>query len=242
VPRSKTTRRKEREPNPALGLRAVRYCLKHREVFLTQLRGLLRASVHGQLRIMFPMISSLTELREAKSLLARAKEELARAGQPYAPKIPVGMMVETPAAAWAADTFALECDFFSIGTNDLIQYSLAIDRQNREVAYLYRPLHPAIVRAIRYVVQSGHAAGIPVSMCGEMAGDPLYSALLLGMGLDELSMVPSQIPVVKRIIRNTTADDGRRLLEQALKLNTAEEVERFVRSEVQARFGEMVEG
>jgi len=242
VPRSTTTRRKEREPNPALGLRAVRYCLKHREVFLTQLRGLLRASVHGQLRIMFPMISSLTELREAKSLLARAKEELARAGQPYAPKIPVGMMGETPAAAWAADTFALECDFFSIGTNDLIQYSLAIDRQNREVAYLYRPLHPAIVRAIRYVVQSGHAAGIPVSMCGEMAGDPLYSALLLGMGLDELSIVPSQIPVVKRIIRNTTADDGRRLLEQALKLNTAEEVERFVRSEVQARFGEMVEG
>jgi phosphotransferase system enzyme I (PtsI) len=240
VPRS--GKRREKEPNPALGLRAVRYCLKNRDVFLSQLRGLLRASVHGNLRIMFPMISNLSELREARAALEQAKEELTRAGQPVAPKIQVGIMVETPAAAWAADKLAPECDFFSIGTNDLIQYSMAIDRQNQEVAYLYHPLHLSILRAIRFIVESGHDAGIPVGMCGEMAGDPLYSLVLLGTGIDELSMVPAQIPVVKRIVRNATADDGKKLFEQALKLSTAEEIERFVRAEMQARFGEGLAG
>lgn len=234
-------KRREKEPNPALGLRAVRYCLKNRDVFHTQLRGLLRASPCGNLRIMFPMISGLTELREARSALEQAKEELAREGVPFASRIAVGIMVETPAAAWAADKLAEECDFFSIGTNDLIQYSMAIDRQNREVAYLYRPLHIAILRAIRFVVQAAHGAGIPISMCGEMAGDPMNALILLGLGMDELSMVPAQIPVVKRIVRQATAEDGRKLVEQAFKLSTAEEIERFVRSEMQVRFGRLLE-
>ncbi len=241
VPRAAGKKRGDKEPNPALGLRAVRYCLKNREMFLTQLRGMLRASVHGNLRIMFPMISGLSELREAKAVLERAKEELSQAGQPFAPKIKVGIMVETPAAAFAADRLAAECDFFSIGTNDLIQYTLAIDRANRDVAYLYRPLHIAILRAIRFIVESAHANKITVSMCGEMASDPMYSLILLGMGMDELSMVASQIPVVKKIIRSSTSEDGRKLLEQALKLSTAEEIERFVRAEMQNRFGDELE-
>ena len=234
-------KKRDKEPNPALGLRAVRYCLKNRDVFHTQLRGLLRASPYGNLRIMFPMISGLTELREARSALEHAREELTREGAPLASRIPLGIMVETPAAAWAADKLAEECDFFSIGTNDLIQYSMAIDRQNREVAYLYRPLHIAILRAIRFTAQAAHAAGIQVSMCGEMAGDPLNALILLGLGLDELSMVPAQIPIVKRLVRQSTAEDGRRLVEQAFKLSTAEEIERFVKSEMQARFGKLLE-
>jgi phosphotransferase system enzyme I (PtsI) len=238
VPRGPLGRRREREPNPALGLRAVRYCLKHRELFHAQLRGLLRASVHGNLRIMFPMICGLTELREARAALERAKEELARAGQPFAQRIPVGIMVETPAAAAVADKLAQESDFFSLGTNDLIQYSLAIDRQNREVAYLYRPLHLAILRQIKFVVESAHQAGIRVSMCGEMAGDPLNALILLGLGLDEFSMAAAQVPIIKRLIRHATAEEGRALLAHAMTLNTAEEIERFVRAEMQSRFGD----
>ena len=243
IPRGNAMRRpREKEPNPALGLRAVRYCLKHRDVFMAQLRGLLRASVHGNLRIMFPMISGLTELREARSVLERAREELARAGQPFAQKIPIGIMVETPGAAIVADKLAAESDFFSIGTNDLIQYALAIDRQNREVAYLYRPLHLAILRQIKFIVDAAHAAGIKVSMCGEMAGDPLNALILLGLGLDELSMASAQIPAIKRLIRHARAEDGRKLVEAAMQLNTAEEIERFVRAEMQARFGDELSG
>lgn len=240
VPRGAAAKKRDREPNPALGLRAVRYSLKNKDVFMAQLRALLRASVHGNLKIMFPMISGLTELREARSMLERAREELTRAGQPVAPRIPVGIMVETPAAAAVADRLAYECDFFSVGTNDLIQYSLAIDRQNREVAYLYRPLHLAILRSVQFVVQSAHQAGIRVAMCGEMAGDPVNALVLLGLGLDELSMAAPQIPLIKRIIRHAKAEDGRKLLEAALQLSTAEEIERLVRAEMQARFGDML--
>ncbi len=240
VPRGAAGKRREREPNPALGLRAMRYCLKNRDLFMAQLRALLRASVHGNLRIMFPMISGLSELREAKSLLERAREELTRSGQPVAPRIPVGIMIEVPSAALVADKLALESDFFSIGTNDLIQYSLGIDRQNREVAYLYRPLHLAMLRTLQFVVDSAHKGGIRVAMCGEMAGDPLNALILLGLGLDELSMAAPQIPLIKRIIRHARAEDGRKLLEAALQLSTAEEIERLVRSEMQSRFGEML--
>lgn len=242
VPRAGGSRRREREANPALGLRAMRYCLKHTDLFLTQLRALLRASVHGNLRIMFPMISGLTELREARALLEHAREALTRAGEPVAPRIPVGTMIETPSAAWVADKLALECDFFSIGTNDLIQYSLAIDRQNREVAYLYRPLHLALLRTLQFVVDSAHKAGIRVGMCGEMAGDPVNALVLLGLGLDELSMAAPQIPLIKRIIRHARAEDGRKLVEAAMQLSTAEEIERLVRAEMQSRFGEMLFG
>ena len=230
-------RTRQREPNPALGLRAIRYSLKHREQFRVQLRALLRASVHGNLRIMFPMISGLTELREARSALERVREELGRAGEPMAQKIPIGIMVETPSAAAIADRLALESDFFSVGTNDLIQYSLAMDRQNREVAYLYRPLHLALLRQLDFVVTAGKKAGIPVSICGEMAGDPMNTLILLGLGFDELSMSAAQIPAIKKLIRSSSAVEGRKLVEQVMELNTAEEIERFVRVEMTRRFG-----
>ncbi len=230
------------EANPALGLRAIRYCSRHPELFHTQLRALLRASVHGQLRILFPMISGLTELREARAALEAARADLGRQGYPVADRIPVGVMIELPSAAQMADRLAREVDFFSIGTNDLIQYSLAIDRQNRDVDYLYRPLHLAILRMVRFTVEAAHAQGIRVSMCGEMAGDPYYAEILLGMQVDELSMASSSIPLLRRVIRAASARDGRDLLEQAMALTTAEEIERFVRAEMDRRHGAILSG
>lgn len=229
-------RRTDKEPNPALGLRAIRYCLQHRDLFRAQLRALLRASVHGNLRVMFPLICGLTELREARSELEACRSELGRAGVPMAGRFPVGIMVETPAAAWIADRLATEVDFFSIGTNDLIQYSLAIDRQNKDVAYLYRPLHLVILRTIQNVVEAARAANIPVAMCGEMAGDPTSAFVLLGLGLSELSMTAGQIPVVKDIIRRSLQKDAAQVVEQAMKLTTAEEIERYIRGEMERRF------
>jgi phosphotransferase system enzyme I (PtsI) len=233
VPSSK---RPEKEPNPAMGLRAIRYCLHHRELFRTQLRALLRASVHGNMRLMFPLISGLSELREARSELEACRSELARAGVPVAGRFPVGIMVETPASVWIADRLASEVDFFSIGTNDLIQYTLAIDRHNRDVAYLYRPLHLVVLRSIQNVVQAAKAAGIPVSMCGEMAGDPTFAFVLVGLGLAELSTTAGQIPVVKDIIRRSNQKDAQAMLEEAMRLTSAEEIERFIRSEMERRF------
>jgi phosphoenolpyruvate-protein phosphotransferase (PTS system enzyme I) len=229
--------RKEKEQNPALGLRALRFCLKHRDVFRVQLRALLRASVHGKLRIMFPMVSNIQELREAKALLAATRVELGREGLPVSDEIPVGIMVETPSAALTADRLARECDFFSIGTNDLIQYAVAIDRQNRDVAYLYHPLQLAILRLLKSIVDGGHAAGIPVGMCGEMAGDPLHALVLAGLGLDTLSMSAGQLPVIKRILRASRSDEAEALLAQCLRLDTAEDIERLVRSVMEHRFG-----
>ena len=226
---------KSHAENPALGLRAVRYCLRHPDMFRAQLRGLLRAAKHGNLRIMFPMISGVAELRAAKRMLAEAREELLREGHEIAPA-PVGIMVELPSAAMLADRLAAECDFFSIGTNDLIQYTVAIDRQNKDVAYLYRPLHLAVLRMLKAVCDAGRNAGIPVSMCGEMAGEPIYALVLLGLGLSELSMNGPSIPLVKRVIRAAHAEDGRRLIERLLELTAADEIERLVRAEMQARF------
>jgi phosphotransferase system enzyme I (PtsI) len=231
-------RRHEKEPNPALGLRAIRYCLAHRELFRIQLRALLRASVHGQLRIMFPLVSGLSELREARSELEACRSELGRAGVPMGPRFPVGIMVETPSAAWIADRLAHEADFFSVGTNDLIQYSLAIDRHNRDVAYLYKPLHLSVLRSLEHIVEAARNAGIPVAMCGEMAGDPAYAMILVALGFAELSMTAGQLPVVKELIRACTRDEARALLEEAMKLTTAEEIERCVRNEMQRRFGD----
>jgi phosphotransferase system enzyme I (PtsI) len=223
------------DDNPALGLRAVRYCLRHPDMFRTQLRGMLRASVHGNLRIMFPMVSGANELRAAKRFLAEAREELRREGvETRLP--PVGIMVELPSAAIIADRLARECDFFSIGTNDLIQYTMAIDRQNKDVAYLYRPLHLAVLRTLKLVCDAGRQAGIAVSMCGEMAGEPLYVLVLLGLGMTELSMNAGSIPLVKRIVRQACAADGRRLVERLLELTAADEIEREVRSEMAQRF------
>ncbi|MCA3014753.1 MAG: phosphoenolpyruvate--protein phosphotransferase [Myxococcaceae bacterium] len=227
---------REKEINPALGLRAIRYCLQHREVFRAQLRALLRASVHGNLKVMFPMVSGVSELREARSELEACRSELSRQGVPLGRRFPVGIMVETPSAAWIADRLAQEADFFSIGTNDLIQYSLAIDRQNRDVAYLYRPMHLSILRMVQHIVGAAKGAGIPVAMCGEMAGDASMTLVLLALGLDEFSMTSGQIPTVKRIIRSVALADAKALLEKALQFTTAEEIERFVKAEMDRRF------
>jgi phosphoenolpyruvate-protein phosphotransferase (PTS system enzyme I) len=221
--------------NPALGLRAVRYCLRHPDMFRAQLRGLLRASVHGNLRVMFPMVSGVAELRAAKRALLEAREELRREGiETRMP--PVGIMVELPSAAIIADRLARDCDFLSIGTNDLIQYTMAIDRQNKDVAYLYRPLHLAVLRMLRLVCDAGQAAGIPVSMCGEMAGDPMNVLVLLGLGLSELSMNSASVPLVKRVLRAASAADGARLLERLLEYTAADDIEREVRAEMARRF------
>ncbi len=230
----------EKEPNPAMGLRAIRYCLANRELFRVQLRALLRASVHGHLRLMFPLICGMSELREARSELEACRTELGRAGVPIGNKrFPVGIMVETPSAALIADRLAQEADFFSVGTNDLIQYSLAIDRQNRDVAYLYKPLHLSVLRSLKNIVTAAKDAGIPVAMCGEMAGDPMYALVLLALGFDELSMTAGQIPTVKNFVRHASRAEAQQLLETAMGFTTAEEIERFIRTEMDKRVAEL---
>jgi phosphotransferase system enzyme I (PtsI) len=229
----------EKENNPAMGLRAIRYCLQHRELFRAQLRALLRASVYGNLRVMFPLISSISELREARSELEHCRLELTRQGVPVGKRVPVGIMVETPSAALIADRLAQEADFFSIGTNDLIQYTIAIDRQNRDVAYLYKPLHLAILRCLSNIVTAAKNANIPVAMCGEMAGDPSLTMVLIAIGLEQLSMTSGQIPMVKRVIRAVSRADAVALLERAMQFSSAEEIERFVKGEMDARFAKL---
>jgi len=226
--------------NPALGLRALRYCLRQPDLFRTQLRGLLRAAPHGNLRIMFPMVSGVAELRAARRALAEVADELRREGTPVELP-PVGIMVELPSAALIADRLAKECDFFSIGTNDLIQYTLAIDRQNKDVAYLYRPMHLAVLRTLALICDAGRRAGIPVSMCGEMAGEPLYALVLLGLGLSELSMNGPSIPLVKEVLRAARASDGRALLDRLLELTADDEIDRALREEMAARFPGLLE-
>jgi phosphotransferase system enzyme I (PtsI) len=226
--------------NPALGLRAIRYCLRQPDLFRTQLRALLRASVHGNLKIMFPMISGVAELRAAKRMLADVREELAREAVPFR-DVPVGIMIELPSAALIADRLATECEFFSIGTNDLIQYTIGIDRQNKDVAYLYKPLHLAVLRMLKQICDAARGAGVPVSMCGEMAGEPANALVLIGLGVTELSMNGTSIPLVKRVVRAARAQDGRDLVERILAMSTAEEIEREVRAEVARRFPELLE-
>jgi len=223
------------EANPALGLRSIRLCLREHKLFKAQLRGLLRASVHGRMRIMFPMISGVEELRAAKAVLEEARRELDQEGVAYDAKVPIGLMIEMPSAVMVADMLAKEADFLSIGTNDLIQYALAIDRVNEHVGYLYHPLHPAILRMIRLVVDAGHAGGVRVGVCGEMAGEPMYAPVLLGLGVDDMSMNSTSIPVVKRVLRGTTLADARALAEQALALPTAGEVETLVHDHMASR-------
>jgi len=225
-----------KEDNPVLGLRALRLCMRHRDMFKTQLRALLRASAFGKIKIMFPLVSGVQELRQVKTLVRELMADLDVEKVAYNKDLKIGIMIEVPSAAVIADLLATEADFFAIGTNDLIQYSLAIDRANENVSYLYEPLHPALLRLIKGVIDAGKRAGIPVSMCGEMASDPIYAVILLGLGLEIFSMNPSNVPVVKDVIRNVRYRDCRRIAEIALQKKTAQEIEEFVIESVAMRF------
>ncbi len=227
---------KNNELNPALGLRAIRFSLKETEIFKTQLSGILRASVYGKLRILLPMISGIEEIRQARAVLEEVKKGLVRAKVPFDEKIEIGAMIEIPSASDIADILAKEVDFFSIGTNDLIQYALAVDRINEHVSYLYEPLHPAVLRIIRWVVRSGHEVGIPVAICGEMAAEPIYAVVLLGLGLNEFSMNPVSIPKVKKVLRGSRFEETRRLVERLFQFPTASEIGGFLRDWVGKQF------
>jgi phosphotransferase system enzyme I (PtsI) len=229
---------KNNELNPALGLRAIRFSMKETDIFKTQLKGILRASAHGKLRILLPMISGIEEIRQAKVILEEVKKSLIKAKISFDREIEVGAMIEIPSASVTADLLAREVDFFSIGTNDLIQYALAVDRINEHVSYLYEPLHPAILRIVRGVVQSAHQIGIPVAICGEMAAEPAYALVLLGLGLDEFSMNPVSIPKVKKMFRTSRFEETRSLVEQLFQFPTASEIECFVRNWMAERFPE----
>ncbi|HVU17167.1 MAG TPA: phosphoenolpyruvate--protein phosphotransferase [Candidatus Didemnitutus sp.] len=206
------------EANPFLGFRAIRMCLENPELFKTQLRAILRASAHGKVELMYPMISGPEELDRANHLLEEARQELRARNVAFDAQMRVGAMIEIPSAALVADALAEKCQFFSIGTNDLIQYTLAIDRGNNRIAHLYEPSHPAVLRLIRSVIDAAKAHGIKVSVCGEMAGDAIYAPLLLGLGIDQLSMTPSLLPAVKFLVRNTTFADAKRLAEDVMAI------------------------
>jgi phosphoenolpyruvate-protein phosphotransferase (PTS system enzyme I) len=222
-----------------MGLRAIRLCLKYPELFMTQLRAILRASNYGNVKIMFPMISGLDELREAKWYVEKAKRSLKAADIPFNPAVEIGIMIELPSAALIADLLAKEVDFFSIGTNDLIQYALAVDRRDEETLSLYEPLHPAVLRLIRNVVQVANDAGIDVSVCGEMAGDPIFSLLLIGMNLTKLSMSPAVIPEIKKLVSSIALEDVQSLVAEIMTLSTAGEIETHIWKEALDRFPEL---
>jgi phosphotransferase system enzyme I (PtsI) len=217
-----------KQANPALGLRAIRFCLKEPEVFKTQLRAILRASVFGNVQIMFPMISGLQEILDTKSILQELMADLERAGVAYNRHIEIGAMIEVPSAVAVADILAKYVNFFSIGTNDLIQYALAIDRINEHVAFMYQPFHPAILRMIRQVIKAAKDAGIRVAVCGEMAGDPLSALILLGLGINELSMAPWSIPVIKNLVRSVSMKTAKMDSRRIMQLDTATKVRDFV--------------
>jgi phosphotransferase system enzyme I (PtsI) len=225
-----------KENNPFMGFRAIRWCLENKEIFKNQLRAILMASAHGKVRLMYPMISGADELARANAVLAECREELTARGVPFDAHMEVGTMIEIPSAAMTTDLLARQSAFFSVGTNDLIQYMMAIDRVNDRIAHLYEPTHPAVVRTLRHIVKEAHAAKIPVSVCGEMAGDPIFTPLLLGLGVDCLSMSPAWLPSVKYLIRAMTMSDARALAEEALALGSAPEIyarcEAFYRARV----------
>jgi len=229
----------EKEANPALGLRAIRFCLQKRDIFRTQLRGILRATQNGNIKILFPMISGLTELHEAMSILEDVKKELKAEGKEFNDGVELGVMIEVPAAALIADLLAREVDFFSVGTNDLIQYTLAIDRQNEHVAYMYEPLDPAVLRLLKRVSDVAHEANITLAMCGEMAGDPLYAAILLGMGFQHLSMNVASIPWVKKVIRSVRFQDAVELAGLVMGQPTAALARKTAERFVEERFPDL---
>jgi phosphoenolpyruvate-protein phosphotransferase (PTS system enzyme I) len=212
------------EQNPFLGFRAIRFCLEHRDIFKSQLRAILRASAHGHVCMMYPMISGVEELVAANQILEECKVELTANGVPFDAKMKVGSMIEIPSAALTTHLLARHCSFFSIGTNDLIQYLIAIDRVNDRIAHLYEPTHPAVLRVLKEIVTKAHRAHLKVSVCGEMAGDPVLAPLLLGLGVDELSMTPPLLPATKYLVRAMRMADARRLARQALQMESAKEI------------------
>ncbi|MCF8112044.1 MAG: phosphoenolpyruvate--protein phosphotransferase [Desulfobacteraceae bacterium] len=224
------------EANPALGLRAIRFCLKNPEIFKTQLRAIMRAASHGYIRLLLPMISSVQEVTETRRLMDEAAEELNNRGEQYKRDIELGIMIEIPSAAVIADILADFADFFSIGTNDLVQYTLAIDRGNREVAHLYDPMHPAVIRLIRHVVDAGRHKGIKTYMCGEMAADSINLPILLGLGIEELSMAPQSIPEIKNMIRKVNVSDAKKLMDTLLQQSSAADMQRIITD----AFGELL--
>ncbi len=225
----------EKEPNPALGLRAIRFSLKNQELFRVQLRAILKASSLGNVRILFPMVTELEEIIQVKEILAEIKQELRRQRVKFDEKIPVGVMIEVPAAAAMADLLAREVDFISIGTNDLIQYFLAVDRSNEFVSYLYKPLHPSVLRLLQQVIKAAQKEGKEVAICGEMAADPVSSLLLLGLGLKIFSMNPIFIPRVKKALRSVEFRTVKEAAEKALNLKTAQDIEEFFIEKILSR-------
>ncbi|MFP4159730.1 MAG: phosphoenolpyruvate--protein phosphotransferase [Desulfobacterales bacterium] len=219
------------EANPALGLRAIRFCLKNPEIFKTQLRAIMRAAAHGYVRLLLPMISCAEEVTETISLMDEASAELKQEGIEHKRDIELGIMIEIPSAAVMADFLADQADFFSIGTNDLVQYTLAIDRTNRHVAHLYNPMHPAVIRLIRHVVDAGRYRGKKTFMCGEMAADPINLPILLGLGIEELSMAPQSVPEIKNLIRKISVSDARKLMETILQQSSAKDMQKIVSDE-----------
>jgi phosphotransferase system enzyme I (PtsI) len=229
------------ETNPFLGLRAIRLCLKYPDIFKTQIRAILRASNYGKVQLMFPLISEIDEFRQAKSILLSAISELDRENIPFDRNIQIGIMVETPSAALIADRLAKEVDFFSIGTNDLIQYTMAIDRVNEEVSALYKPFHPAILRLIKMTIDAAHNEGKWVGMCGEMAGDPFFTVLLIGLGLDEFSMSGGSIARIKKIIRATRLYEAKTFADEIMQITSAGEVQEILEKTMIKRFGNILE-
>ena len=214
----------QKEANPFLGFRAIRFCLEHPAIFKDQLRAILLASVYGSVQMMYPMISGAEELQRANALLEECKGDLRSRGQAFNPELSIGAMIEIPSAAVTADVLSQQCKFFSIGTNDLIQYLLAIDRGNDRVAHLYEPTHPAVLRTIRGIIEEAHRRNIPVGVCGEMAGDPVFAPLLLGLGVDSLSMTPTWLPTIKFLVRAMTMADAKTLAQEALLMDSPKEI------------------
>ena len=233
---------RDAEDNPFLGCRSLRLCLANLDMFKVQLRALLRVSVLGDVRVMFPMVTTPLELRQAKMVLKDVMEELDEEGKPYNPYLPVGMMIEVPSAAIMANTYAKECDFFSIGTNDLIQYTLAVDRGNQKVANLYTGAHPAVLALIRNVIRVGNRANISVSLCGELGADIEFTMLLVGMGMRTLSITPHSIPEVKKVIRSIHIADAQKVARRVMSFEHSQQILNYLRDETRKVIPEAYEG
>ena len=228
------------EANPMLGCRGIRVLLEHRDQFVAQMRAFLRASANGPIRIMFPLITSLTEFQDTMHVVSQVKQDLRAEGVTFDDRVPFGCMMETPAAATIPDILATEVEFFSIGSNDLIQYTLAADRTNPRVTYIYEPLHLAVLRMMRTIIRAGRRYGRPVSLCGEMASDPIYTIILLGLGVDELSVNPAMVPAIKQIIRGVTIAEAREVADGVLRERRAKDVQSYLEKMMASRFPQVM--